>query len=63
MSVARAQREIDAAEFAEWRAFEELEPFGSLTDARRLAALAVRLHAMAAGKIALEEDIYPELEE
>lgn len=28
MSVRRAQTEIDAAEFAEWRAYYELEPWG-----------------------------------
>lgn len=28
MSVAQAQREIDSAEFAEWVAFYQLEPFG-----------------------------------
>ncbi len=28
MSVSRAQREIDAREFAEWMAYHNLEPFG-----------------------------------
>jgi hypothetical protein len=28
MSVARAQREVDSAEFAEWMAFDRIDPIG-----------------------------------
>ena len=39
MSVARAQREIDAREFAEWMAYDNIEPFGEQRADWRIAQL------------------------
>lgn len=39
MSVAQAQREIDSHEFVEWRAFNQLEPFGEEVMDTRFARL------------------------
>ena len=40
MSVKRAQREIDSAEFAEWMAYDRLDPIGQWRDDLRMAILA-----------------------
>jgi hypothetical protein len=47
MSVARAQREIDSVEFADWMAFYNIEPFGErIADIRMgmLAATTANIH-------------------
>lgn len=40
MSVRRAQQEIDAREFAEWKAFGQIEPFGEVRADLRAAIIA-----------------------
>lgn len=43
MSVARCQREVSSAEFTEWMAFAEIEPFGSHYDDLRAGTIATML--------------------
>lgn len=43
MSVREAQARIDAPEFAEWMAFERLEPFGPQRDDERAGTIAATL--------------------
>lgn len=40
MSVKRAQREVDSAEFAEWMAYAEVEPFGPEREDQRAGIVA-----------------------
>lgn len=43
MSVRRTQKEINSAEFAEWMAYEELEPFGPQREDERAGMIAATL--------------------
>lgn len=50
MSVAQAQQQIDAREFAEWMAFDSIDPIGELRADMRSAQLLHAIVSMFAGK-------------
>lgn len=50
MSVKQAQREIDSAEFSEWIAFNDIEPFGEERDDLRSAIVAATIANIFRGK-------------
>jgi hypothetical protein len=45
MSVTRAQQEIDSAEFTEWLAYYQLEPFGEKREDHRAGTIAAMISA------------------
>lgn len=56
MSVKRAQYEIDCNEFAEWMAFNELEPFGEEVESIRSGIVAATVaRAAGAKKVKIED--------
>ncbi|MDR6447485.1 hypothetical protein J2794_003601 [Paraburkholderia terricola] len=44
MSVARCQAEVSSAEFADWLAYHQIEPFGSQMDDLRAGAVAAAIY-------------------
>ena len=63
MSVKRAQREIDSAEFTEWMAYHNIEPFSLKVTDHVLASIATILanvHKRPGGKPFKPEDFLPQ---
>lgn len=62
MSVARAQAEIDSAEFAEWIALSTLEPIGEDADYYRTAIVAQQIVRCMGGKNTKIGDFIPQFD-
>ena len=66
MSVARAQREIDSAEFSEWAVYHNKEPFLIHREENMLSVIAAILantHRQKGGKAWEPEDFLPNYKE
>lgn len=62
MSVRRAQEEIDSAEFTEWMAYYQLEPFGEERADLRAAIIASTIANAFSKKRSKPQDFMPQFE-
>jgi hypothetical protein len=60
MSVRRAQREIDSAEFTEWSAFDRIEPFGPERADLRAGIIAAQIAAFGGRREVTPGDFMPD---